>query len=221
MSDFQNEIRERLRAAKSDARLRAASRAFTEASVASRYSYNFGWMGRPIIQYPQDIVAMQELVWSTRPDLIVETGIAHVPENRRLFPKLTVEANLWIGAYPRIARKGARERLEHVYDLFPRMKERRHQLAGTMSGGEQQMCAIGRALMSKPRLIMLDEPSTGLDPQARRHLWDIISQVKRNGKTIVLTTHYMEEAEQMCDRVAIIDDGRILTVGKPRELIRE
>ena len=77
MNDFQNEIRERLRAAKSDARLRAASRAFTEASVASRYSYNFGWMGRPIIQYPQDIVAMQELVWSTRPDLIVETGIAH------------------------------------------------------------------------------------------------------------------------------------------------
>ena len=96
---------------------------------------------------------------------IVGLGIAHVPENRRLFPQLTVDDNLKMGAFMKGAREHYAERLEVVFDLFPRLKERRHQMAGTMSGGEQQMCAIGRALMAEPKMVLLDEPSMGLAPQ--------------------------------------------------------
>ena len=155
---------------------------------------------------------------SLPPHRIVETGIAHVPENRRLFPKLTVEANLWIGAYPRIARKGARERLEHVYDLFPRMKERRHQLAGTMSGGEQQMCAIGRALMSKPRLILLDEPSTGLAPVIVSQVFDLVRRLRSEGYTVLIVEQNVQQVLKVVDRAYLIETGQIRASGTAAEM---
>ena len=109
---------------------------------------------------------------------IVSLGIAHVPENRRLFPRLTVEDNLKMGAFMPEARARYAERLAFVFDLFPRMKERRNQLAGTMSGGEQQMCAIGRALMSDPKLLLLDEPSAGLAPVVVQQVFELVKRIR-------------------------------------------
>ena len=109
---------------------------------------------------------------------IVSLGIAHVPENRRLFPRLTVDDNLKMGAFMPEARARYAERLAFVFDLFPRMKERRHQLAGTISGGEQQMCAIGRALMSDPKLLLLDEPSAGLAPVVVQQVFELVKRIR-------------------------------------------
>src|ERR1700761_5526870 len=114
---------------------------------------------------------------------IVSLGIAHVPENRRLFPRLTVEENLKMGAFMPEARARFAERLAFVFDLFPRMKERRGQLAGTLSGGEQQMCAIGRALMSDPKLLLLDEPSAGLAPVVVQQVFELVKRIRAGGLT--------------------------------------
>lgn len=152
------------------------------------------------------------------PHLVVETGIAHVPEHRRLFPGLTVEANLWMGAYPRIARATARERLDHVYEIFPRMKERRHQLAGTMSGGEQQQCAIGRALMSNPRLILLDEPSTGLAPVIVAQVFDLVRRIRDEGYTVLIVEQNVQQVLNVVDRAYLIETGAIRTSGTADEM---
>src|SRR6202008_2226371 len=114
---------------------------------------------------------------------MVEQGIAHVPENRRLFARLTVEDNLRIGAFIPQARAKIAERMAWVYDLFPRLKERREQLAGTLSGGEQQMCAIGRALMSGPKLLLMDEPSAGLAPLVVQQVFDLVRRIRAEGLT--------------------------------------
>src|SRR4051794_5455966 len=117
---------------------------------------------------------------------IVAAGLAHVPENRRLFPQLTVEENLRIGAFIPSARARLKERLAWVYDLFPRLRERRTQLAGTLSGGEQQMCAIGRALMSHPKLLLMDEPSAGLAPLAVEQVFDLVRRIRAEGFTVLI-----------------------------------
>ena len=122
----------------------------------------------------------------TPPHKIIETGIAHVPEGRRLFPRLSVENNLKIGAFIPAARKQFGERLAFVYSLFPRLKERRAQLAGTLSGGEQQMCAIGRALMSGPKLVLLDEPSMGLAPVIVAQVFDLVRRIRSEGYTVLI-----------------------------------
>jgi branched-chain amino acid transport system ATP-binding protein len=120
---------------------------------------------------------------ATAPHRIIETGIAHVPEGRRLFPRLSVEDNLRMGAFIPAARKRFAERLDYVYSLFPRLKERRAQLAGTMSGGEQQMCAIARTLMSGPKLVLLDEPSMGLAPVIAAQVFDLVKRIRSEGYT--------------------------------------
>ena len=144
---------------------------------------------------------------------IVGLGIAHVPENRRLFPRLTVEDNLKMGAFMPEARARYAERLAFVFDLFPRMKERRSQLAGTMSGGEQQMCAIGRALMSGPKLVLLDEPSMGLAPVVVRQVFDLVGRIRSEGYTVLIVEQNVAQVLKVADRAYLLEAGRIATTG--------
>jgi branched-chain amino acid transport system ATP-binding protein len=149
---------------------------------------------------------------------VVARGIAHVPENRRLFPKLTVEENLRIGAYMPQARKHFGERLAWVYELFPRLAERRNQLAGTMSGGEQQMCAIARALMSKPKLLLLDEPSAGLAPLVVQQVFDLVRKIRGEGFTVLIVEQNVQQLLELIDRAYLLEVGRIKLSGMAAEL---
>ena len=149
---------------------------------------------------------------------VVTRGIAHVPENRRLFPKLTVEENLRIGAYMPQARKHFGERLAWVYELFPRLAERRTQLAGTMSGGEQQMCAIARALMSKPKLLLLDEPSAGLAPLVVQQVFDLVRKIRSEGFTVLIVEQNVQQLLELVDRAYLLEVGRIKLSGMAAEL---
>ena len=149
---------------------------------------------------------------------VVARGIAHVPENSRLFPKLTVEENLRIGAYMPQARKHFGERLAWVYELFPRLAERRTQLAGTMSGGEQQMCAIARALMSKPKLLLLDEPSAGLAPLVVQQVFDLVRKIRSEGFTVLIVEQNVQQLLELVDRAYLLEVGRIKLSGMAAEL---
>lgn len=155
----------------------------------------------------------------TPPHKIIEAGIAHVPENRRLFPRLTVEENLRMGAYAKSARAHFQERLDYVYCLFPRLKERRNQLAGTMSGGEQQMCAIGRALMSKPKLILLDEPSMGLAPVIVAQVFDLVRRIRSEGYTVLIVEQNVAQVLKVVDRAYLIEVGRVEKSGSAAEML--
>jgi branched-chain amino acid transport system ATP-binding protein len=151
---------------------------------------------------------------------IVAAGIAHVPENRRLFPRLTVEENLRMGAFVGSARRHFGARLGWVYELFPRLAERRHQLAGTMSGGEQQMCAIGRALMSKPKLLLMDEPSAGLAPLAVEQVFDLVRRIRGEGLTVLIVEQNVAQVLDLVDRAYLIEAGHIRLSGSAAELRR-
>jgi branched-chain amino acid transport system ATP-binding protein len=151
---------------------------------------------------------------------IVAAGIAHVPENRRLFPRLTVEENLRMGAFVGAARRHFVERLGWVYELFPRLAERRRQLAGTMSGGEQQMCAIGRALMSKPRLLLMDEPSAGLAPLAVEQVFELVRRIRSEGFTVLIVEQNVAQVLDLVDRAYLIEAGHIRLSGGAAELRR-
>ncbi len=150
---------------------------------------------------------------------IVKAGITYVPENRRLFTPLTVEENLEIGAYTVRNPQQIQENLEFVYRLFPRLKERRRQRAGTLSGGEQQMLAIGRGLMTNPKLLMLDEPSQGLMPILVTELFNSIHKLKEMGKTILLVEQNVREALELADRGYVIQSGRVVLEGTGKELL--
>ena len=154
----------------------------------------------------------------TPPYQIVELGIAHVPENRRLFPQMSVEDNLRMGAYIPSARAKFEERLDYVYTLFPRMKERRNQLAGTMSGGEQQMCAIGRALMSKPKLLLLDEPSAGLAPVIVQRIFELVQEIRQQGLTVLIVEQNVQQVLRVVDRAYVLEAGSIRMSGSAKEL---
>jgi len=149
---------------------------------------------------------------------MVEQGIAHVPENRRLFPRLTVEDNLRIGAYLPRARRQCAEQLDRVYKLFPRLKDRREQLAGTLSGGEQQMCAIGRALMSDPKLLLMDEPSAGLAPLVVAQVFDLVRRIRAEGLTVLIVEQNVQQVLDVVDRAYLLEVGRIKLKGASAEL---
>ncbi|HYP10910.1 MAG TPA: ABC transporter ATP-binding protein [Xanthobacteraceae bacterium] len=149
---------------------------------------------------------------------MVEQGIAHVPENRRLFPRLTVEDNLRIGAYLPRARRQCAEQLDRVYKLFPRLKDRREQLAGTLSGGEQQMCAIGRALMSDPKLLLMDEPSAGLAPLVVAQVFDLVRRIRAEGLTVLIVEQNVQQVLDVVDRAYLLEVGRIKLTGASAEL---
>ncbi len=151
---------------------------------------------------------------------IVEQGLAHVPEGRRIFLQMTVEENLEMGAYTQ-PRSTIVPSLERVYEQFPRLKERRKQIAGTLSGGEQQMLAMGRGLMSSPKLLMLDEPSMGLAPILVEQIFDIIKRLHQAGTTILLVEQNAQMALSVADRGYVLETGRIVATGTGQELLRD
>ena len=150
---------------------------------------------------------------------IVEMGMAHVPEGRRVFANLSVYENLKLGAYTRKDKNEIAQSLEMVYESFPRLKERRNQSAGTLSGGEQQMLAMGRALMSKPRIILMDEPSMGLSPIFVDEIFKIIQQVSAAGTTVLLVEQNAKKALAIADRAYVLETGKIALSGDAKELM--
>ena len=154
------------------------------------------------------------------PYRIIDFGIAHVPENRRLFSSMSIEDNLRMGAFTPNARPHFEERLDFIFDLFPRLKERRSQIAGTLSGGEQQMCAIGRALMSSPKLLLMDEPSAGLAPVIVNQVFQLVQQIRDQGLTVLIVEQNIEQVLQIVDRAYLMEVGTIKISGKAEELIQ-
>jgi branched-chain amino acid transport system ATP-binding protein len=150
---------------------------------------------------------------------VVALGLAHVPEGRQVFTALSVRENLEMGAQTAAARNHRGETLEQVFTLFPRLHEREGQLAGTLSGGEQQMLAIGRGLMARPRLLLLDEPSLGLSPVAVRHIFEIVATVNRQGTTILLVEQNVRRALALCARGYVIENGEVTLSGSRDELL--
>lgn len=149
---------------------------------------------------------------------IVKAGISHVPEGRRVFSNMTVEENLELGAYLRSDREGIKKDLNHVFELFPRLLERRKQLSGTLSGGEQQMLAMGRALMGKPKLIIMDEPSMGLAPLMVKNIFNIIEMVNKEGVTVLLVEQNAHMALSVAHRAYVLETGKIVLTGSAKEL---
>lgn len=152
---------------------------------------------------------------------IVGMGMAHVPEGRRVFQQLSVLENLRLGAYTRKDKAGIRESLEKVYARFPRLEERKNQIAGTLSGGEQQMLAMGRALMSNPRIILMDEPSMGLSPLLVSEIFDIIRVISESGTTVLLVEQNAKKALTIADRAYVLETGSITLSGKASDLMHD
>lgn len=150
----------------------------------------------------------------------VSLGISLVPEGRRLFPTLSVYKNLLLGAYLTDDGREVEERLHYVYSIFPILKDRMHQRAGTLSGGEQQMVAIGRGLMSKPKLLLLDEPSWGIAPKLVDRIFEVVREIRKNGVTILLVEQDVQEALEVCDRAYVIQTGRVVLEGTGQQVLK-
>jgi branched-chain amino acid transport system ATP-binding protein len=168
-----------------------------------------------------EITFMGEKISGLPPHKVVRKGISHCPEGRRIFPDLSVYENLvMMGAYLRSDKKEITESLENIYALFPRLKERRNQKGGTLSGGEQQMLAIGRALMSKPKLLLLDEPSLGLSPTAALDLSKRIREIHQSGVTVLLVEQNAHMALGISDRAYVLEVGQIVLSGRAKDLVQ-
>lgn len=152
---------------------------------------------------------------------IVSMGMAHVPEGRRVFAELSVYENLRMGAYTRKDKGEIEASLQQIYERFPRLKERKNQMAGTLSGGEQQMLAMGRALMSKPQIILMDEPSMGLSPILVNEIFDIIQSVSESGTTVLLVEQNAKKALSIADRAYVLETGNIVMEGKAEDLLED
>jgi branched-chain amino acid transport system ATP-binding protein len=153
------------------------------------------------------------------PDKVIGQGVVHVPEARRLFREMSVEENLIMGSLSPTAKKKRYETMEWVYELFPRMKERRKQAAGTLSGGEQQMCAIGRGLMALPKILMFDEPSLGLSPILVQDVFSIAKRINKEGVTVMLVEQNVRQTLAMCDRAYVLENGRVVLEGTGKNLM--
>ncbi|MBB6217036.1 branched-chain amino acid transport system ATP-binding protein [Anaerosolibacter carboniphilus] len=174
-----------------------------------------------MIQFKEGQILFKGQSLSQIPHKIVAAGISQVPEGRLIFANLTVKDNLMMGAYLRKDKSGVQKDLKKVYELFPRMAERIDQIAGTLSGGEQQMLAIGRGLMSSPELILLDEPSLGLAPLLVKTIFEIIKDIKNMNKTILLVEQNAYKALSIADKAYVLEQGRIVKAGTGNELIKD
>lgn len=155
----------------------------------------------------------------TPPHRIIHHGIAHVPEGRQLFPEMSVVENLEVGSLTPDAKAHRKETLEWVLTLFPRLRERQKQMAGTLSGGEQQMCAIARGLMSRPKMILFDEPSLGLSPLLTQEIFRLTRQIHEEGITILMVEQNVKQTLAICDRAYVLENGRVVLEGKGSELL--
>jgi len=153
------------------------------------------------------------------PHQVVEEGIVQVPEGRKIFPEMSVRENLRMGSYIDSARKNREENIERVFTLFPRLREREKQLGGTMSGGEQQMLAIGRGLMANPKLLLMDEPSLGLSPLFVKNIFDIITEINRQGVTILLVEQNVYQSLRIANRAYVLETGRVVLTGTGNDLL--
>lgn len=165
------------------------------------------------------IVFKGQPIQALKPYEVLALGVAQVPEGRRLFGEMSVEENLLMGSLSPHAKAKRKQTMEWVYELFPRLKERRRQPAGTMSGGEQQMAAIGRGLMALPKLLMFDEPSLGLSPLLTEHIFELIKKVNAEGLTVLLVEQNVHHTLAMCDRAYVLENGRIVLTGGGQELM--
>jgi branched-chain amino acid transport system ATP-binding protein len=170
------------------------------------------------LKYKEGEITFKDSKLGYNPSKIVKTGICHVPEGRLIFANLTVKDNLFMGAYLRNDKAGINEDYEKVYQLFPRLKEREKQIAGTLSGGEQQMLAMGRGLMSNPEIMLLDEPSLGLAPLLVQTVFDIIVDIRKMGKTILLVEQNAYKALAIADRAYVLEQGNITASGWASEI---
>lgn len=173
------------------------------------------------LKYKEGSISFKDTKLGFNPNKIVKMGICHVPEGRLIFANLTVKDNLLMGAYLRKDKKGIEEDMEKVYQLFPRMKEREKQIAGTLSGGEQQMLAMGRGLMSSPEIMLLDEPSLGLAPLLVQTIFDIIVDIRKMGKTILLVEQNAYKALSIADRAYVLEQGNITNSGYASEIAKD
>jgi len=168
-----------------------------------------------------DILFLGEPLDNYEPHDIVKQGVSHVPEGRRVFPGLTVMENLEMGAYQRKDKDGIAKDLKTVFRRFPRLEERKNQIAGTLSGGEQQMLAMGRALMSHPKILLLDEPSMGLAPILVHEIFDIIQDINKAGTTILLVEQNANRALQISDKGYVLETGKIIASGSAKDLMND